>query len=372
MKPDELVVRFLSNIGRPGEVDVYLQLFRAARPESFAILAVSDSVLQVAAGALVTDLGFLSSLGLRPVVVLGLVAPRKATATAHLLSEWLSTDVPHRIVTGDIAAETARSGVIPLVPLDSDGARSTDAQFAALAALATDLGTRKVVFLGRRSGFRPVGQPTPSLVDVTTEYDALAAPGALPVKQAALLAQVRTLLGAVPHRMTVSVTSPLDLLRELFTERGAGTLIRRGSTVRRATSLSDVDRPRLDQLIRTAFGRPLAPTFWERPFERVYIADDYRGASVVAATPLGSYLTKFAVDAPARGEGVGRDLWRAMQADYPVMFWRSRAGNPLNSWYALNCDGMQRGSTWHVFWRGLDGAAIPAALDYAGTAPVDL
>lgn len=372
MKPDELVVRFLSNIGRPGEVDVYLKLFRAARPESFAILAVSDSVLQVAAGALVTDLGFLSSLGLRPVVVLGLVAPRKATATAHLLSEWLSTDVPHAIVGADDAAETARSGIIPLVPLDSDGARSTDAQFAALGGLASMLETRKVVFLGRRSGLRPVGKPTPSLVDVTSESEALLAPGALPAKQAALLAQVRTLLAAVPHRMTVSVTSPLDLLRELFTERGAGTLIRRGSTVRCATSLLEVDRPRLEQLIESSFGRPLAPAFWDRPFERAYVAGDYRGAAMVGATPLGGYLSKFAVDGPARGEGVGRDLWRAMSVDYPVMFWRSRAGNALNSWYSANCDGMQRGDTWHVFWRGLDSAAIPAAIAYAAAAPLDL
>ena len=97
--------------------------------------------------------------------------------------------------------------------------------------------------------------------------------------------------------------------------------------------------------------------------------------AIVTPAPLAPYLSKFAVGIVSRGEGVGRDLWRAMHADFPRLFWRSRADNPITSWYRENCDGMARfqlaGETWWALWRGLAPIEIPLAIEYCQASPPD-
>ena len=190
------------------------------------------------------------------------------------------------------------------------------------------------MLLSRRSGLQPAGGRVVSIVDLA-EIDGLSP--RLSASQRQLLRQAGRLVELVPEPLTVAITSPLDLLRELFTVKGAGTLVRRGSRIARHDAWSDVDQPRLQALIEDAFGRRLVPGFAERPARKIYVAGDYRGAAVVADTSLAPYLSKFAVTTVARGEGVGRDLWQAVSADHPKLFWRSRADNPITSWYRTAC-----------------------------------
>jgi acetylglutamate kinase len=180
---------------------------------------------------------------------------------------------------------------------------------------------------------------------------------------------------AAPDGLVTSVTAPSNLLHELFTVKGAGTLVRKGSAITRHLRWDEIDRRRLRALVEESFGRPRAPDFEQRPVLAVYVADEYRGAAVVTPAPLAPYLSKFAVTTVSRGEGVGRDLWRAMAGDMPRLFWRSRAANPITSWYREQCDGMQRitlaGEAWWVLWRGLAPLEIPTAIDYCATTAPD-
>lgn len=372
----ELVLRFLASIGRPAEAQQYLALFRADHAGRFAILHVSHAVLRDAADALVVDLRLLAELGLYPVIVIGAERARNADHHADRLVALLP---PTARVAPDGAAVAAAlaAGRIPVVALtepDGDTRAALDARFDAIAGLAAALGTRKLVFVGRRSGLQPRDGRVVSIVDLTTERAALLAPGVLPEPQADLLRQIARVVERVPHRITVSVTSPLDLLRELFTVKGAGTLVRRGSVVARLDA-PGVDRARLHALVEDAFGRRLIADPLAAPVRAVYVADDYRGAAVVSDTPLAPYLSKFAVTLEARGEGVGRDLWTAMEAELPRLYWRSRAGNPITAWYRDQCDGLQRtraaGVDWVVFWRGLAPAEIPDAVAHCARAPQD-
>jgi hypothetical protein len=376
LAPRELVLRFLASIGRPAEAQHYLHLFRT-EPEKFAVIHVSDAVLRDGLDALLVDLRFLSDLGLRPVMVFGAVKPRGARRRAERVRDALVPDVPCAVVEAAQAAAAARAGHVALVPLDGvrddDDDGATDDRFDALAQLVAQLDARKVVFLGRRSGLQPAGGRVVSLIDLTSERDHYL--NALPGKQARLLRQIDRLVARVPQRITVSVTSPLDLLRELFTVKGAGTLVKRGARVVRHRAWSEVDRDRLGALVEEAFGKPLVAGWDDRPLAAAYVADDYRGAAIVTDTPLAPYLSKFAVTMQARGEGVGRDLWRAMEADYPRLYWRSRASNPITAWYREQCDGMVRvrggGIDWVVLWRGLEPAEIAAAVDYCQRQPAD-
>jgi len=77
----------------------------------------------------------------------------------------------------------------------------------------------------------------------------------------------------------------------------------------------------------------------------------------------------------ARGEGIARDIWEAACADVPSFVWRSRMGNPFNSWYMRECDGMQRAENasgdWRIFWKGLDATKIGDSIEAAISAPDD-
>ncbi len=98
----------------------------------------------------------------------------------------------------------------------------------------------------------------------------------------------------------------------------------------------------------------------------------YRGCAILVDAPLGAYLTKFAVSPEAQGEGIARDLWEALSADAPVVFWRARPANPIGEWYAKLCDGLARVPGWIVYWKGLAPDAIPEAIAWAVAQPVDI
>jgi bifunctional N-acetylglutamate synthase/kinase len=370
MTPQELVLRFLTSVGRPAEAQQYLELFRGVRsaataelPGAFAVIHVSDPVLDHALDALVVDLRFLAELDLLPVLAFGAVNGARAQRSAQRVAAALPAQVRAVVTTTAQVGRALRDDRLPLVPLlaskvgagSSPDGEEADRRFDALAELVATLGAKKLVFLGRRSGLQPHGGRVVSMIDLTTEAATIGPTLAEP--QAALLRQIGRVIESVPHPITVSVTSPLDLLRELFTVKGAGTLVRRGCVVDSAGDWKDLDRARMVALVEDAFGKPLLPQFAERPFLRA------------------PYLSKFAVTTVARGEGVGRDLWRHLTGEFSQLFWRSRADNPITSWYREQCDGLQRieidHKAWVVLWRGLPAAHLAAAIDYCQTAAAD-
>ena len=159
---------------------------------------------------------------------------------------------------------------------------------------------------------------------------------------------------AAPASFTVAVTSPLNVLRELFTVKGAGTLLRRGARIVRHDGWDGVDVPRVRELLASSFGRAAGRGLLRADARAASTSTRATAAaSILADAPLGAYLTKFAVSAEAQGEGIARDLWEALVADTPVVFWRARRTNPISEWYAKLCDGLMRVPDWTVYWKGL-------------------
>jgi acetylglutamate kinase len=378
----EIVQRFLESVGAKADIDLYLKLFRAQRKESFAILAPNAQIVKSALDPVHFDLRILAGLGLLPVVFLGLLEPKDADAQAARVSDWLVEDaVPCEVIRADaemsaatvdaIRAVIAR-GAIPLVSVEAAAAQTVDGRFRLLGTLAATLETRKIVFLSRVQGLAIGAGPPPSVVNLATDLDRLLAPGALSRGQAMLVRQVKRLLDQTPLSLTgVTVVNPLALLRELFTINGAGTLIRRGSRIEVRQGWEEVDPVRLRALFESAFGRPIRDDFFARPVARTFVEESYRGAAVVAETAVAPYLTKFAVERQAQGEGLGGEIWSLVTRDYPAFFWRSRPGNPITGWYVKQCDGLVRLPEWHVFWRGLPVETIDPAVRFALAAESD-
>ena len=384
MEP-EIVQRFLESVGAKADIDLYLRLHRGQRKESFAMLTPNTQIVKSALDPLHFDLRILAGLGLLPVTVLGLLEAKDADAQAARVSEWLLEDaVPCEIVraTTDpptaVAADTVAAiraivtrGAIPLVSLEALKDLSTEARFGLLASLAAALETRKIVFLSRRPGLVPNGGPVLPVVSLATDTPRLLAAGTLPRGQAMLLRQVKQVVETVPQRLSVTVVNPLQLLRELFTVNGAGTLIRRGSRIDVHTKWDGVDRPRIEALFASAFERPVRADFFGQLLARIYVEENYSGAAVMQESPVAPYLTKFAVERQAQGEGIGGELWSVVARDFPTFFWRSRPANPITTWYIKQCDGLARFPEWHVFWRGLAPDAIEPTIRYALALPSD-
>lgn len=379
LAPQDVVLRFLESTGRPSETRLYLSLFRARPREQFAAIAIDANVMADAADAVVQDLRFLSALDLFPTVVLGIFQPGDAAAHARVLRRHLEAEgvnveelsdatplLPVR-VTAAVAA-----GAVPIVVYEAGGGGDARDRLESLGTLLKELQARKLLFLHRPGGLRQGGALVP-IVNLTTDVPALLSSREVSRKEALILEESRRLCEAMaPIPFTVAVTSPLNLLRELFTVKGAGTLLRRGARIVRHEGWDGIDLAQVRELLSSSFGRAPSPAFFERTPGRVYLEEAYRGCAILMDSPRGAYLTKFAVSAEAQGEGIARDLWDAFIADTPVVFWRARRTNPISDWYAKLCDGLVRLPDWTVYWKGIATKQIPDAIEWALSQPIDI
>jgi hypothetical protein len=373
LEPANAVLKFLQSVASSAEADFYLRLFRSRDRESFATIAVPSSALEHGVDGVARDLSFLAALDLTPIVVLGLDDPDRADAHARMLSVRLHEDgvtVEVSSIEGPYSsiADAARRGAIPLLTSVS---RDTDARLQALAHMLTEFETVKLIYLRPEGGFN-LGGKRLSVVNLTTDYATMHASGEVDAAERRLLEASRKLIfELVPSRLVVSVTSPINLLRELFTVKGAGTLLRKGARIERHAGFGSADQQRLFALLSSSFGKPPSAALFQRPLQRLYIEEDYRGAAMLVDTPLGSYLSKFAVTREAQGEGIGQDLWSAITADSGALFWRVRADNPVRAWYERQCQGRFDAGAWTVYVRGLSSDQIAAAIQYALAQPAD-
>ena len=374
MKPAEAVLKFLQSVGRDSEADFYLKLFRATARESFAAIAVEESTLELSSDAVALDLRFLAALDLIPVVVVGLHEPGgRPQAYAERLAEALQSAGVSIQLMEPGADETrvvsaVRLGSIPILPLPEPDERT---RYYELGGLLSALRTRKLIFLLPEGGLLCGGELV-SVVNLSHQYEQLLACPDLSPSQRTLVQRTRQLIfERVSHKLIVSITAPLHLLQELFTVRGAGTLLRKGVRVNAHRGYVTVDMARLRLLLEHSFGRAPAEGFFDRQVDRAYLEQDYRGAALLVDTALGGYLTKFAVTREAQGEGIGHDLWQCVTEDYATLVWRARPENPITPWYEKQCDGRVRAGRWIVFFKGLDPARIPEAVQLALDQPVD-
>ncbi len=186
--------------------------------------------------------------------------------------------------------------------------------------------------------------------------------------------QIDELLRPMGPGHSVSITSPEQLVRELFTHQGAGTYITRGEAIHRHDRLDAAAMNNLTAVFEGSFQRRFAPNFLQQlPLLGAHVADSGRAAALVTDTPFGPFLHKFAVTPAAQGEGLAAALWQSLREHHPTLHWRSRAGNPINAWYlkqadcALRSEDAQR--RWIGFACGLPLERAQAALQAAFNQP---
>ncbi len=434
----DTLVKLLSNLGSKKEVEQYLRHYCGVDSQRFAVIKIGGSVLFDQLDTVAASIAFLRQVGLTPLVVhgpgarldpalaeAGLSTPRRG-AMRQISAAAL--DVVRRVTQSENLAlvdaldrhgcdsRPITSGVFEAEPLGAEeyGLVGTvtsidDAPVAAalktgklpvLTSLATtkggqllyvnaDIAARalakryqpnKVILLTPAGGLIDDKGEVVSAVNLAEDYDTLMSQPWLDASARMRLEQIHGMLSELPAESSVSITAPDHLARELFTHRGAGTLVRRGERVACFESFEALDRARLQQLLESCFGRSLKPGYFdEKNFFRVYLTEDYRATAILTREAGLPYLDKFGVTSKGQGEGLGSSIWARMRRDNQKLFWRSQTVNEVNSWYFQQSDGSYRTQKWTVFWYGMQSfeeiercvrtaLALPASLKDHGVA----
>jgi acetylglutamate kinase len=368
----QTVLSSLSAIGATQEAQFYAELFAKDDPERFALILLDPRVLKnPLLEALTAALQILSNLQLSPILLIGALDGDRTAIKFQ--AQRLKRDLDSSGVKSTklntasygLVAELKRRTAANDIPILEMTERRGPVN---LPKLVSDLRPAKIVSLQPSGGIAFAGERRRNLR--LSEVGPLIEDGQLSEGQAAFLRMVqRVELESSEGRRAYVLASPLNLLSELFTAKGSGTLIRKGADIRVVDHLPD--NPALARSISNAFGRALNPEVMTQPIRRAFLEADYRAGAIFTTKADQVYLSKFWVVPEARGEGLARDVWEAICEDIPKFFWRSRSENPFNGWYLKMCDGMQQSGPWRVFWRGLHADDLPAIIQAAADAPID-
>lgn len=341
---------FLDSIGRRDEYEFYLDKFQSDKSACFALLCPDLGSIEAGAEVLAFDLHFLLRLELVPAILLcGPEAPRMQQSLA--VEPIFEFQTLEQGTTAPFIEHAREAEKVPVLVAENMQME------AALLQLLPDT-SRRVHFIRAAGGLQSGSgellpylythkENTQSLEELEFEYPALG----------------KKLIDERPG-VHLSVTSPINLLQEIFTVKGAGTLFRRGSDILHFLGLESIERKRLLSLLETSFGRKLASEAFLENVAHAYIETAYRGAVLLEEHPAGLYLSKFAVGREARGEGVALELWREVCRNHGALFWRSNVSNPFNSWYHKQADGHHAAGKWQVFWRGVSADDISTIIGF--------
>ncbi len=369
----DTVMRSLAAFGAQQEAEFYARLFRAEDPQRFALVVLDPRCLKnPLLEALISDLRILADLELTPVLLVGALDDDRTSITfqaRRLFKELEAANIK------TIKLNCASYGLLPDVTRQSKAGRMVILEMTErrgkmnLQKLVAELNPGKVIFLQPSGGLRRDGKRL-AVVKLSEVNDGLRA-DALSPGQAKFIQLAGQLASDENNRASYVMASPLNLLAELFTTKGSGTLMRRSATVQSRESYSGLDQAALRMGMEEAFGKTLNPNFFARSIHRAIIEKNYRGGAIFSQLSGLPYLSKFWVNREAQGEGIARDIWEKSCAEIPSFFWRSREANPFNQWYMNACDGMQVSGDWRIFWKGLDAPEIPGAIIAAASAPHD-
>lgn len=413
----KIVHELLAQLGSSREAQQYLKEFSETNQARFAVVKVGGGILRDHLDELTSALAFLHRLGLIPVVLHG-AGPQLDQALADAGIETQRRDglrvtdesvmsvarplmykenlrlvealekrgirargVQHGVFLCDYldqenlgfvghvkqvelnAVESAvRSGAVPVLTCLGESPSGQVLNINADIAtreLVWKLQPHKIIFLSPTGGLLDRQDRIISAVSLTNDYEALMQQPWVHSGMRLKLQQIHEMLQQLPDDTSVSITSAANLTRELFTYRGAGTLVRKGEAI---NVYEKPDRETLcavKELVEQSFHRTLRDDWFEQLDEPlVLLSETHRAAAVMVRGVSGlPYLDKFVVTSEAQGEGLGAAVWQVVRARYPALYWRSRNTNPVTPWYFQQADSSNRSGHWVVFTIGVEEAA---------------
>lgn len=352
-------LRLLNGLGLDRELKIYLEIFKNTPKHQFAVIKIGSRSITNKIDLVAQDLAFLSKLGLTPIVVHSCPKGYDETLTDKLVNlinshQGAAINANERAIIKpelkidlDEIDRICQSDCIPIISCTKVSSNIIAKE------LVSAIEPKKFIIITEESGIRDTNDKIISHIDLENDFNELKQKQTISNPMLERVAAIRQLLEKHPA-LIVEICSAENLLKELFTVKGAGTYIRSGAKFITASSFDEVDKDKVKTLIENSFNRKLAPNYFEMPVEKLFIERKYNAIAIVTKFQDIYYLDKFAVVKKSQGNGLGETLWKVVINHYPALAWRSTETNPINNWYYKQCDGAQKRDKWIVYWKGLN------------------
>lgn len=436
------VVQLLNNIGSKREVEQYLKYFTSVSSQQFAVIKVGGAIITHQLPELASCLAFLYHIGLYPIVLHGTgpqinellevegVEPeyidgirvtnektmevvRKCflEQNLRLVTALEKMGVHARPITaGVFTADYLDKGKYQLVgkingvnkspvesaidsgylPILTSLAETPSGQLlnvnadVAASELAREFEPLKIVYLNEKGGLinGQTGEKI-SVINLDEEYDDLMREPWVKYGTKLKIKEIHDLLQHLPRSSSVAIIDVNDLQKELFTDSGAGTLIRRGYKLINRSSLSEFSNP---DLLRAALLRDPSiksgkmsvasylkhleavnfKSYGDAPLEvlAIVVEEDPK-----TSTPVPK-LDKFLSSRTGWLNNVTDNIFSAIKKDYQSLYWIVSENDDNVSWYFSKSDGSFAKNGEILFWYGLntsDASDLIKKFDAAST-----
>lgn len=406
------------------EAQTYIEQYRAIPPERFAVIKVGGATVQDDIDRLADDISILYQLGLSPVIVhgggpqinqelakagipenkkdgiritdeatIGSVETALGSVNDSLVAALADRGVQAEgIKTGVFEADykdqeeygyvgnvtrinnqpinsAIMNGKIPVVSClgtHADGHAMNINGDTASTALAIDRRPNKFIAVSDVPGVLDDFGQVIGTINGRTGADELVAKGTVNGGMIPKLMGGIDALENLPDHSSVAMVSTDNLLKELFTDFGGGTLLVHGEEVRYLADSNESDHARVKELIEQAFDKKLVDDYFEQLPQNaeIYVAGEYRGMSVVLPDESDgdikqpAYMDKLVVGPNQRGFGIGDELVKTVLEKHPEgVYWRVRKDNPALPWYRSKGYGqefdLEPGCEWIFFFAGV-------------------
>lgn len=418
------VVQLLSNIGSKREVQQYLSHFTSVSSQQFAVIKVGGAIITEHLQTLSSALAFLNHVGLFPVVVHGAgpqlnrmleaagvepqfedgirVTDGKTLNLARnlFLEENLKLvealeDLGVRarpITTGVFSADyldkekynlvgkiqrvdkrpieaSIQAGCLPILPSMAETLEgqvlNVNADVAA-GELARALQPLKIVYLSEKGGlFNGDTNEKISAINLDEEYDDLMKLWWVRHGTRLKIKEMRELLQDLPRSSSVAIIHPADLQKELFTDSGAGTLIRRGNKVHVNTKISHFEDMQAlkDVLVRDREGldaKAVVDRYVESLEQREFKAffDEGMSALAIVLPPHDgasiAQLATFSVSKAAWLANLSDNIMTSIKKEFPKLMWTVKQDDENLTWFFDKADGSLCRHGEVLFWTGIE------------------
>ena len=417
------VIQVLNNIGSKREVQQYLSYFSSVSSQQFAVIKVGGAILTEHLDELCSSLAFLYHVGLFPIIVHGAgpqlnrlleeagvepqfeegirVTDGKTLGVARrlflaenlkLVQRLEEMGVRARPITANVFTadyldeakwkfvgkishvnkepiETAiDNGYLPILMSMAETPEgqvlNVNADVAA-GELARAIEPLKVVYLSEKGGLFDGDAQKISAINLDEEFDHLMAQPWCKFGTRLKIREIKELLDNLPRSSSVAIIHPADLQKELFTDSGAGTLIRRGDRLMTATSVADfTDLEKLkDVLVRDREVRDARATvdrymefLRDRKFTAYFDEPMKALAVVLHPSPEHSYATLATLTITKSGwlGNVADNLFAAIKKDNPSLVWTVKADDENLTWFFDKADGSIVHGNDVMFWYGIE------------------
>ena len=180
------------------------------------------------------------------------------------------------------------------------------------------------------------------------------------------LREFKELLDHLPRSSSVAVISASSLQKELFTDNGAGTLIRRGYKLFKHDSIDKIGADRFRQVVHDRDPEVLAGlqsvtgvlnTLNKTPYS--LYGDEPLDALAVVSHPEGEIpvMTKMLASRGGVLNNVMDNVFKAIKKDHRKLFWTAQADDENRGWHFERADGSFTRAGKSLFWYGVQDVA---------------